>query len=267
MELAVEVELVLVRRAGWNEDPVPGVLGGDDLVCKLRVVGIDLGDLEEDHLITRLGEGVDARVERLDHLVVVVLRPAQTLHGVEGGLRIHHRLLRRQLLILEPAPQLVDVDVGIDGTALGSDRHAGEVVGVGRDVGERGLHEALELGNRGADVGQALHVAGHLRLLGHRSQSGVDVPGAEAAETVAANRCGRAAEPLEQLDRLRIELAEVFARVDVAAQVQIPPVEMVPIGERVVGTPEVVPFVPGRGEIERRGLLAPGPRGGRARAG
>ena len=107
---------------GGNEDPVPGGLGGGDLVCKLRLVGLDLAGLDEGHLIARLGEGVDARVERLERLVVVVLRPAQTLEILEGGLRIHHRLLRRQFLLLEPAPQLVDVDVGIDGTALGPDR-------------------------------------------------------------------------------------------------------------------------------------------------
>ena len=66
VEFAEEVELVLVRRAGGNEDPVPGGLGGGDLVCKLRLVGLDLAGIDEGHLIARLGEGVDARVERLE---------------------------------------------------------------------------------------------------------------------------------------------------------------------------------------------------------
>ena len=138
--------------------------------------------------------------------------------------------MRRQFLILEPAPQLVDVDVGIDGTALGADRHAGEVVGVGRDVGERGLHECLELLHRGADVGQALHVAGHLRLVGHRLHSGVDVRGTEAV-IVDGNIIDRAAERLEQRYRLLVDLTEVFAQVEVAAQVQFLPVELIPIVE------------------------------------
>ena len=128
------------------------------------------------------------------------------------------------------------------------------------------MHEPLELADRGVDAVHATRIAGYLRLLGHRRKSIVDARGT-AAEIVDGNVIHRTAEFREQLDRLRLDLTEVVAHDEVAAPVRVQPVEAVPLAERAVGLPEVIPFGAGLGEIERRGLAKLGARCGPAGAG
>ena len=225
--------------------------GGSGLVCELRTGGLARVDLRDDDLLVRDGEGVHALVERLDQLDVVAPLPGRELPGFIG-LRHQEPVASLLRLILQPAPQLFGVDVGIDVRARRPGRRARELVGAHRDLGERAVHHRLDLGHPGAEIGRAVQFVGRLRVLGHLFQSAVDARGA-VAEIVAVNRIGRAVEPLEQLHRLRIDLPEVLAQEEVAAKVEVLPVELVPIVERAVGLPEVVPFGPGPGEIERRG--------------
>ena len=233
-----------------------------DLVRDLRAAGGVLGavDREDGDLLVRDGEGIPARVDRLDQREVVAPLPGRALPGLVALRRRLHFLGVRHMT-LQPGPQLPGVGGAIDG-------YARELVGAGRDLGELAGHDALELGDGAADLGRVVRFAGLVRLLGHRLQSTVDVRGL-VAEVVAGNRAGRAIDALEQPPRIRIDLLEVLAHVEVAAKEELVAVVPAPFGERAVGSLESVPFGPGLGGIERVGLAACGgaARSGRVRAG
>ena len=255
LEPGVEIDLVLDPWAG-DDELIALRGGGGNFVCELhgglRVVGLDLVDAQDGDFLVRESEGIHAMVERLDHQLVVASLPGRDLH-VLRGLRRLERGCGFVQPILQPAPQPYLVDIGIDGPALRPDSRACELVGAGRDLGERAVHQSLDLGHRGANVGRAAHITGRIRLFGHRLQFVVDARGA-VAEIVALNRIGRAADVGEQLERLRIDLLGVLAQEEVAAKVEFLPVKPLPIAERIEGIIELVPLGPGFGDIEGRGL-------------
>ena len=174
LELEVEIEFVRLRWAGDDEIPARLPEGGSPFFER-HVVGLDLCSEVGDHL-ARVAERVDLLVERSEHLVVVLHLPARKLSGKGLGVRIGDLLglrelaLRFQHLLLQPAPQHVGVDVAVDGHALGPERRAGELVGAGRHLDDRAVHKLVELVDRGADVGEALRIAGRLRKHGHPLQ-------------------------------------------------------------------------------------------------
>ena len=221
------------------------------------VVVFHLQAVEGDHL-PRLGEGVHALVERLDHLAVVQRLVAHEHLGQhffvrtgDGRCRRHPGLRVRQLL-LEPAPQLVGVEVGVDGHALRPERLPRELVGADRDVDGRVVHEHVELVDRAADAGQAIRIAGRLRPQGHVVQLGAD--GQRARGRIEGKVIERATEPLEQIGRLPVDCADGLRQGDVAGPFRMVAVVLLPVAERVVGLPEVESFGSRLGEIQRLGL-------------
>ena len=90
VEREVDVELVLVRRAGRDDGEVIGIQPEGGEFCRglrgvLFVEAIDLRDLDENGLLARLREGIHARVERLEQLVVVVPCPTRNAARLPWG--------------------------------------------------------------------------------------------------------------------------------------------------------------------------------------
>ena len=140
LELDVEIDLVRDPWAG-DDELVALCGGGGDIVFELRVVRLELVDPQDGDLLVRNGEGIHAVVERPDHHLVVPLLPGREPHAFRGPCRFE---LEDDLveLPLQPSPQPDLVDVRIDRCALRPDRRAGELVGAGRELGERAVHHS-----------------------------------------------------------------------------------------------------------------------------
>ena len=152
LETDVEVDLRRTRcrgGRGW----IARRDGGNDVVRELRVVGIDVVDPQDGDLLVRDGEGIPARVERLDQHDVVAPLPGRELAGFVGLCRKH-----RLLGVSTPAPAA---------SSAASRCRWRNSMGVPENSSTRAataasvpFHHVLDFGHRGADFGRATDIAG-----------------------------------------------------------------------------------------------------------